>query len=106
MLENNQLYKKHDVYVNLARIESFGITIIEAVAAGLPVVSFNTKGANEIVVNNQNGFLIDNYEPLEMANFLMKKFNELFKNNNIDDDKIIHYDLGVNTQLTLDRYKK
>ena len=22
------------------------------------------------------------------------------------DDKIIHYDLGVNTQLTLDRYKK
>ena len=101
-----KLYKKHDVYVNLARIESFGITIIEAVAAGLPVVSFNTKGANEIVVNNQNGFLIDNYEPLEMANFLMKKFNELFKNNNIDDDKIIHYDLGVNTQLTLDRYKK
>ena len=101
-----KLYKKHDVYVNLARIESFGITIIEAVAAGLPVVSFNTKGANEIVVNNQNGFLIDKYEPLEMANFLMKKFNELFKNNNIDDDKIIHYDLGVNTQLTLDRYKK
>jgi len=49
--------------------------IIEAIAVGLPVFSFNTKRANEILVNNQNGFLIDKYEPLEMANFLMKKFN-------------------------------
>jgi glycosyltransferase involved in cell wall biosynthesis len=101
-----KLYKQHDVYVNLARIESFGITMIEAIAADLPVVSFNTKGANEIVINNQNGYLIEKYEPLEMANFLMKNFNALSKNRNLNYSAIIHYDLKVNTQLTLDRYQK
>ena len=40
-----KIYKDNNVYVNLARIESFGVTIIEALAAGLHVVSFDTKGA-------------------------------------------------------------
>ena len=47
------------MYVNLARIESFGITFIEAMASGLPIISFNTKGANEIITNNYNGYIID-----------------------------------------------
>ncbi len=101
-----KLYKKHDVYVNLARIESFGITIIEAIAAGLPVISFNTKGANEIVINNQNGFLIDQYDAKEMADYLINKFNKLLKSNTINDEKIMHYDLGINTKLTIENYKK
>ena len=51
-------YIESDLYVNLARIESFGITFIEAMACGLPVISFDTKGANEIIINNHNGYLI------------------------------------------------
>ena len=101
-----ELYKKQNVYVNLARIESFGITIIEAIAADLPVISFNTKGANEIVENNKNGFLIDKYEPLEMANYLMKEFSKLSVYKSLDDNKIKHYDLQLNTQLTIDGYQK
>ncbi len=101
-----ELYKKHDVYINLARIESFGITIIEAIACGLPVISFNTKGANEIIINNKNGFLIDEYDPLKMADYLMNKFNEILKVNTINDKKIMDYDLEMNTKLTIDTYKK
>jgi glycosyltransferase involved in cell wall biosynthesis len=101
-----KIYKKHDVYANLARIESFGITIIEALAAELPVVSFNTKGANEIIIDNQNGFLIEKYEPLDMANFLMKNFDKLSKHKDLNYDTIMHYDLKINTQLTIDIYKK
>ena len=99
------LYKQHDVYVNLARIESFGITIIEAIASGLPVVSFNTKGANEIVINNQNGFLINQYNPFEIANYLMYKFNTLSKIDISKDKKIINYDVEINTKLTIKAYK-
>ena len=51
-------YVSSDLYVNLARIESFGITFLEALASGLPVISFDTKGANEIITNNHNGYLI------------------------------------------------
>ena len=62
-----KIYKDNNVYVNLARIE---VTIIEALAAGLHVVSFDTKGANEILTDNQNGYLVNEYSYEEMAKTL------------------------------------
>ena len=101
-----KLYKDHDVYVNLARVESFGITIIEAIASGLPVLSFDTKGANELVLDNINGYLIKNYNPKEMADFLMSKFNLFFKGQVINTDMIKKFDLELNSKQTLINYKK
>ena len=68
-----KIYKSHDAYINLARIESFGITLLEAIAAGLPVISFDTKGANELIINNENGILVNEYNPLKMAELIMEK---------------------------------
>ena len=52
-------YMHSDIYLNLSRIESFGITFVEALASGIPVVSFDTKGVNEIIKNQYNGYIID-----------------------------------------------
>lgn len=51
-------YIEADLYVNLSRIESFGITFVESLGANTPVITYNTKGANEIIKNNYNGFVI------------------------------------------------
>ncbi len=51
-------YKNSDFYINLSRIESFGITFIEAIASNIPIITFDSKGANEIVKNNLNGIII------------------------------------------------
>ena len=99
-----KLYKKNNVYVNLARIESFGVTMIEAIAAGLHVVSFNTRGANEIIVNNQNGYIVNEYNSEDMAKLLMLKFNDSSFNKIITDKEIMKYDLEVNTKLILKNY--
>ena len=73
---NSKLVKKYleaDLYINLSRIESFGITFIEALASNIPIVTFNTKGVNEIVTDNYNGFVIP-----EISNSLMvNKIHEL-----------------------------
>ena len=98
------LYKSNNVYANLARIESFGITIIEAIAAGLHVVSFNTKGANEIVINNQNGYIVDEYTPEKMANTLINKFNDNSFNKINESKEIMKYELELNTKLMLKNY--
>lgn len=99
-----KMYKSHDAYINLARIESFGITIIEAIAAGLPVISFNTKGANELVVDGENGILVNKYEPKEMADIIIKKIKENYFNKKTNYQKIAMYDLGFNTRITKDNY--
>jgi len=100
-----ELYKRHNVYANLARIESFGITIIEAIAAGLPVISFNTKGANEIIVHNENGIIVDDYDAEKMANLIIKKYKENYFAKKINYQKIIKYDLEINTLLTKENYR-
>ncbi len=99
-----KMYKLNDAYINLARIESFGITIIEAIAAGLPVISFNTKGANELVVNDENGVLIDDYNPDKMAEVIILKIKEKYFNKKINYEKIEKFDLTYNSKLTQDNY--
>ena len=37
-------YFESDLYLNLARIESFGITFVESLACDLPIISFKKKG--------------------------------------------------------------
>ncbi len=99
-----KIYKDNNVYVNLARIESFGVTIIEALAAGLHVVSFNTKGANEILTNNQNGYIVNEYSYEEMAKTLIDKFNNKSFNKINVCKKIMKYELETNTKLILKNY--
>lgn len=75
---NSKIIKKYldsDLYVNLARIESFGLTFIESLACGVPIISFNTKGVNEIVKSHYNGFLVDNTNIEKMVE-LIKKIQE------------------------------
>ena len=99
-----KIYKDNNVYVNLARIESFGVTIIEALAAGLHVVSFNTKGANEIVTNNENGFIVNEYSYEKMAKTLIDKFNnDTFNKINVCN-KILKYELDTNAKLILKNF--
>lgn len=39
-------------------IEAFGIVIIEALACGVPVISYNIGGPSEIIKDNKTGFLV------------------------------------------------
>ncbi len=47
------------VFVNPAFTEPFGLTLLEAAAAGLPLVATHDGGPNDILANLQNGELVD-----------------------------------------------
>ncbi len=55
--------KKADVVLNLSNpfflVETFGMTIIEGMAYGLPAIVPNAGGPVEVVQNNYNGFCVD-----------------------------------------------
>lgn len=47
------------VFVNPAFTEPFGLTLLEAAAAGLPLVATHDGGPRDIIGNCQNGLLVD-----------------------------------------------
>ena len=47
-----------DVFVSASETESFGLAIAEAMAAGKPVVATATEGAQEVVIDQETGFLV------------------------------------------------
>ena len=66
-----ELFKAHNVLVFPSRFqEPFGISQIEAMAAGLTLVTSGTGGAAEIVENGQDGFCFESENPLDLAEIL------------------------------------
>lgn len=61
-LKDKELYEvlgKAQGFVALARDEDFGMTVVEAQAAGTPVIAFNGGGFKESVVDGVTGILVD-----------------------------------------------
>jgi glycosyltransferase involved in cell wall biosynthesis len=52
-----------DVYVNTSRYEGVSLTILEAMAAALPVVATRNGGNPEVVVDGETGFLVPDGAP-------------------------------------------
>jgi sucrose-phosphate synthase len=63
---------KKGVFVNPALTEPFGLTLLEASATGLPVVSTNDGGPEDIITNCRNGILIDPTKAQEIAGGIKK----------------------------------
>jgi glycosyltransferase involved in cell wall biosynthesis len=53
------LYAKAKGFIALARDEDFGMTVVEAQAAGTPVIAFNGGGFKESVIDGKTGILIN-----------------------------------------------
>lgn len=70
------VYAKARGFVALARNEDFGMTVVEAMAAGTPVIAFNGGGFRETVIDGETGILIDDTDvaTLEKA---FKRFDQI-----------------------------
>lgn len=51
------LAAEHDIFINTARFDNQPVTVLEAMALGLPVVSTNVGGIPFIIQQGNNGFL-------------------------------------------------
>lgn len=65
-----------DVFVSCARSEPFGLAIVEAMAAGSPVVATATDGATEIIDHGTTGRLV----PVGDVGALAAEINDLLTN--------------------------
>lgn len=72
-------YSRSKILLNLSRVdecvESFGLTILEALAFSLPVIAPPIGGPKEIVINGYNGFLISSYEIQKISKIILNLYN-------------------------------
>ncbi len=85
--ETASLLAALDVFVSASHTESFGLAILEAMAAGCAIVSTETEGAKELL-DEQTGKFVSVREPIQLAE-AVGKF--------LSDEKICE-DFGKNAQ--------
>lgn len=66
--ELDRLYAKAKGFIALARQEDFGMTVVEAQAAGTPVIAFRGGGFLETVIEGKTGLFVDSTDVVTISN--------------------------------------
>ena len=74
-----QVYHQADVFVLPSLIEGFGLVILEAMAAGLPVIVTQNTGGRDLVEDGVEGFII----PIRNVKVLQERLIYLSENPNV-----------------------
>jgi glycosyltransferase involved in cell wall biosynthesis len=62
-----EIYALTDMLVNVSSIEGLPMTLLEAMAAGVPVVAARTGGIPEIIEHDKTGLLVNANDPKDLA---------------------------------------
>ena len=73
-----RMYLASDLYIMLSKFDTFGMVVLEAMAAGLPVIISSNVGAKDIVREDENGFIVSNTSD---ANYIAAKIALLLDEN-------------------------
>lgn len=90
------LYRTADIFAMPSTYEGFGISYLEAMAHGLPVIASAAGGARAIVRENGNGFLV---EPGNVA-MIADRLGLLIT------DKVLRRNMGVTARAAYDLHPK
>ena len=71
-----KLYKGAKAFLALSKDEDFGITPVEAMSIGTPVIAFNGGGYKETVLQKKTGLLFDDYS-VDGLTLAIKKFENI-----------------------------
>jgi len=61
-----KIYLASDIFMMLSRFDTFGMTVLEAMAASLPVIISSNVGAKDLVKEGINGFVIEDTDNADM----------------------------------------
>ena len=93
--EIESFYSNADIFVLSSIEESSPIAIVQAMAAGLPVVSTNVGGIAEMVADEKSSFLVDPRDPQNLA----AKIERLMLDRNLRQEFA-----GASRQLAVDNW--
>lgn len=98
-------YKTADLFLLTSNYEGYGMTVIEALSAGLPVVMSDVGLAGEVLIHTKNGLIF----PVGDLRVLTETLTLFFKDTALRlsvEDGAKNTNLGYNEEAYLDKYKK
>ncbi len=84
-----------DVYVHTATYEPLGLVLLEAMAAGLPIVTLDGGGNRDLMENGKNGFILTEQDPKLFAEKILEVK---------DNDEMKKYNVQFAQQFDIDNY--
>ncbi|EAZ96227.1 Glycosyl transferase, group 1 [Flavobacteria bacterium BAL38] len=66
-----KLASEHDIFINTTHFDNTPISVMEAMALGLPVVSTNVGGIPYLVSNNENAILVNDSDVEQMTTAIL-----------------------------------
>lgn len=99
-------YNASDVYVNLTLEEVLGMTNIESLACGTPVITYDSGGSSECI-DPSSGYVVqkENLKEVKIAINKVKVNGKLHYSNACRQRAVINYDELKNNQRYLELYK-
>lgn len=91
--KRNELMKNASCMLHpITWLEPFGLTLIEAMACGCPVVAFNLGSMPEIIENGKTGFVVETFEQaldaIKMADKIDRRYCRRYALNNFNAKKM------------------
>jgi glycosyltransferase involved in cell wall biosynthesis len=103
------LYSQTDIFVMPSLTEAFGVTFLEAMACGVPVIGTRVGGIPEIIQHGYNGLLVEpnNSDDLADAIIQLLSDSELRKQLRIAGVETAHrFDVSRMMECTYSIYKR
>lgn len=97
----NKLCNISDLYVTTSHQEGLPISVIEAMASGLPIVASAIRGQTDAVLENRNGYLYAPGNKEELCSKIIDLYKDAIKRkqmsmNNLTDAQKYSVDIAVN----------
>ncbi|HFI0787822.1 TPA: accessory Sec system glycosyltransferase GtfA [Streptococcus suis] len=94
------VYQNYELYLSGSKSEGFGLTLLEAIGAGLPLIGFDVPYGNQTFIRDgKNGFLIPAFETNDEATIVASFVDKLTQFFAIEDKTEFHktsYQLAKN----------
>lgn len=85
-----------DIYVQTSAMEGLPVSVMEAMASGIPVIGSNVRGTRDLVVPNVTGFLFDLGDTNQLAMYLYQ----------LIQSKSVRQSMGKSAQQSAKTYDK
>lgn len=100
------IYSAADIFIMPSIHEALGLTAIESMACGTPVIAFNVGGIKETIIHGETGYLLDKIASDEIVESIISLNKDKSKLLSMSQASRLHAIKNFNWDFTVARYEK